>query len=302
MRTFTGLLGLRRLLLLAGVCLVLGLATTVRAAETRPAAVKDQPALSLGFFPIISTVALYKRFAPLRDYLSDKLGRPVNLATAKDFPTFLKRTDTRNYDIVVTAPHFALRAADSGKYRIRAALQGDVHQLLVVRSDSPISKMEQLAGKRIASPPEDALMTMIGKAFLTRAGLKGARAPIYHAYISHNAANEALLAGEADAAIASSNVIKKAMGEGARFKIIARSFKLPNMATLVATELDKELGDRVVQILVSMKSEPQGREVLKQIRFPGYRAVDSAREYESMRPYLEQAVREMAELGFNTPR
>jgi len=302
MRMFTGWLGVRRWFLLAGVSLVVGLASSVHAAESQPAAVKDQPALSLGFFPIISTVALYKRFAPLRDYLSDKLGRPVNLLTAKDFPTFLKRTDTRKYDIVVTAPHFALRAADSGEYRIRAALVGDVHQLLVVSSDSPFNELEQLAGKRIASPPEDALMTIIGKAVLAQAGLKGSRAPVYQAYISHNAANEALLAGEADAAIASSNVIKKAMGKGARFRIIERSIKLPNMATLVATDLDKELGDRMVQILVSMKSDPHGREILKQIRFPGYRAVQSASEYESMRPYLEKAVREMAEPAVKTSR
>jgi phosphonate transport system substrate-binding protein len=250
----------------------------------------SKPPLTLGFFPIISTVALYKRFAPLRDYLSEQLQRPVDLKTAKDFPTFLQRTDARDYDIVVTAPHFAVRAADSGKYRIRAALLGDVYQLLVVRKDSPITEPEQLAGKRVATPPRGALMTMIGMRYFEKIGLTGTRLPIYHAYTSHNAANEALLAKEADAVIASSNVIRKAMGKGASFRTIHRSFKLPNMATLIASDLDADLSNRIVRILVTMRDSEKGKQTLKKIGFPGYRAVQSAAEYEPVRPYMQQVV------------
>jgi len=254
-------------------------------AETKP--------LSLGFFPLISTVALYKRFAPLREYLSDELHRPVELETAKDFPTFLQRTDQRQYDIVVTAPHFAVRATDSGKYRLVAALAGNVQQLLVVREDSPITSIEQLAGKQIATPPADALMTMVGIRNLRKAGLTGKRAPRYRAFTSHNAANEALLAKDVDAAIASSNVIKKALGKGAPFRILARSVKMPNMATMVAMDLDPKVGEQLVRILVDMQKTEKGRDVLKQIRFPGYREVKSAKEYEPMREYMEQALREL---------
>jgi len=226
--------------------------------------------------------------------MAEMLQRPVNMETAKDFPTFLQRTDARQYDIVITAPHFALRAADSGKYRIRASLQGEVYQLLVVRKDSPITTIKQLAGKRIATPPSDALMTMIGKRVLAQAALTGKRAPVYRTYTSHNAANEALLAGEVDAAIASSNVIRKAMGKGAPFRILHRSFKLPNMATLVASDLDPALGERIVRILVNMHGTEKGQQVLKQIRFPGYRAVKSSAEYESLRPYMEKAAAELS--------
>jgi phosphonate transport system substrate-binding protein len=276
------------------VCASLCLTTAAWARDDHAQAGATAKPISLGFFPIISTVALYKRFAPLRDYIAEQLQRPVNLETAKDFPTFLQRTDQRQYDIVITAPHFALRAADSGKYRIRAALLGEVYQLLVVRSDSPITTVGQLAGKRIATPPADALMTMIGIRALAKAGLTGQRAPRYRVYTSHNAANEALLAKEVDAAIASSNVIKKAMGKGAPFRILSRSFKLPNMATLVASDEDTQLGARLVQILEEMSKTEEGKQVLKQIRFPGYRAVKSPAEYESVRPYMEQAAKELA--------
>lgn len=261
--------------------------------DLAPSAATPQRPLTLGFFPIISTVALYKRFAPLRDYLAQQLQRPVTLETAKDFPTFLERTDQRAYDLVITAPHFAVRAADSGKYRIRTALLGEVYQLLVVRKDSPITTPAQLAGKRVGTPPRDALMTMIGMRYLDKIGLTGAQTPVYRAYTSHNAANEALLAKEVDAVIASSNVIRKAMGKGAAFRTIHRSFKLPNMATLVASDIDSELSEQVVRILVSMRDDEKGKQVLKQIGFPGYRAVQSATEYEPVRPYMQEVVAEL---------
>lgn len=267
-------------------------------AETGQPQTEAKP-LTLGYFPIISTVALFKRFAPLRDYLAQALGRPVELQTAKDFPTFVERTDARQYDIVVTAPHFAVRASDSGKYRVRAAVDADVEQLLVVRADSPVTEVNQLAGKRIATPPADALMTMIGVRYLQDAGLTGAKAPQYSPFVSHNAANEALLAKDVDAVIGSSNIIGKAIKAGRPYRILVHGLKLPNMATLVAVDLDTELGERIVQILVGMSETEKGREALKQIGFPGYRAV-SAGDYEPARPFMEQGVAEFGKRNKQT--
>jgi len=247
---------------------------------------KPQP-LSLGFFPIVSTVALFKRFAPLSDYLSATLNRPVLLKTAKDFPTFVKRTDKRNYDIVVTAPHFAVRAADSGKYNVHVTAINDVQQLIVVHKNSSIKDIQELAGRVIATPPKRALMTMMGMQYLHDKGLIDAKMPVYRHFVSHNAANEAVLAGEVDAAIASSNIIHKAIKKEAPLKIIEHGFSLPNMATLVASDMDEQLAIRITTILVNMKQTEVGRQVLNKIAFPGYRRV-SAADYEPARVYMQK--------------
>lgn len=243
-----------------------------------------QEPLKLGFFPLISTVALFKRFLPLADYLSSELGRPVVLETARDFPTFTLRTAARRYDIVVTAPHFAVRASDSGLYDIRASVRSDVQQLIVVRDDSPIKQVSQLAGARLATPPPRALITMMGHDHLQDIGLTGVRAPEYLPYPSHNAANEAVIGGQADAAIASSNIVSKALAQGAPLRIISRGLKLPNMATLVATDLPDDLADRIEQALVSMSEKPAGQAALKQMAMPGYRQVRAV-DYRPARPY-----------------
>lgn len=249
---------------------------------------KEQKSLTLGFFPIVSTVALYKRFAPLRGYLSEMLDRNVVLLTAKDFPTFVKRTADRAYDIVITAPHFAVNAADSGQYKIRATLIKDVQQLIVVKKDSSITDISQLAGKNISTPPPRALMTMMGKHFLQDSGLTGDKTPVYRDFTSHNAANQALMAGEVDAAIASSNIIKKAIKLGEPLKIISHGLKLPNMATMVASDMDDLIGDQIVKVLTNMNKSERGKSVLAAIKLPGYRAV-SAKDYEVARPYLDES-------------
>lgn len=241
--------------------------------------------ITLGFFPLISTVALYKRFGPLAKYLSDELGKPVQLKTAKNFPTFVKRTSLRAYDIVITAPHFAVKAVDSKKYHITSTLLSKVQQLVVVHKDSPINSIDELAGLEVATPPAKALMTKMGKDMFKKAGMKGERSPIYTAFTSHNAANKSVTDGKIKAAIASSNIVKKAMKKGAPLKIIGKGLQFPNMATLIASDIDKETAMSVVDVLVKMKKNEKGRAILKKIGFPGYRKVNAS-EYEVVRPYL----------------
>lgn len=268
--------------------IVISLFTSANADTSTPTSNNGKPPLTLGYFPLITTVALFKRFAPLRDYLSSALERPVILETAKDFPTFVQRTDERKYDIVVTAPHFTVRAADSGKYVVRATLTSDVQQLIVVREDSTIKSLSDLAGQKVATPPRSALITMMGMQYLSDAGLNQDNIPTYITFKSHNAANEAVIGNEAVAAIASSNIIKKALEQGQPLRVFSKGLQLPNMATLVASDLNDTIGNQIVAALVNMNNTEQGRQVLRQISFPGYRAIE-AKEYEPARPYMERA-------------
>ncbi|HHC72779.1 MAG TPA: phosphate/phosphite/phosphonate ABC transporter substrate-binding protein [Thiotrichales bacterium] len=246
----------------------------------------EEDPLLFGFFPIISTVALFKRFAPLRDYLSAELGREVRLETAPDFPTFVRRTADRRYDILVTAPHFALLAADSGLYRIRASLEKDLFGYVVVHEQSPVHTVEELSGKVVATPPAKAIITMSGRRFLLDS-VRGIP-PHFQPFKSHNAAYEAVLSGQAYGAIVSVNAVNKALAQGKPLRVVSRTPSLPNMATLVATDRDAALGERLQRALVEMGASERGRAVLRQIHFPGYRPA-SAADYEPVRPFLVEA-------------
>ena len=101
----------------------------------------------MGVFPYVSGMALFKRYAPLKDYLANELGREVVLETARDFPTFIQRTAERRYDIVMTAPHFALLATDSGDYQIIARPKRDLVSVVLVPETSAMTDLSQLADR-----------------------------------------------------------------------------------------------------------------------------------------------------------
>ena len=79
------------------------------------------------------------------------------------------------------------------------------------------------------------------------------------------------------------------------YRILSHSPELPNIAVLVASDIDPVLGDRVVQALLQINTTARGREVCQHTRFKGYRVVKRANEYESMRPYTEQAKKMLAD-------
>ena len=244
---------------------------------------KDKP-LVMGVFPIVSGVALFKRFAPLKDYLAKELDRELILETARDFPSFVRRTAERRYDIVITAPHFSLLAIDSGDYQIVARPKRDLVSLMVVAKKSKITDVSQLSGKIIATPPAPALSTRSGKDYLAGKGLQATKAPHYLAYKSHNAAYQAVLANDAVAALVSINAVNKALDNGIPLRIIDRLPPLPAMPTLVATNLDEKLAIEVRKILVNMESTKDGVNTLKRVGFPGYLSA-SEKDYDPVRPY-----------------
>jgi phosphonate transport system substrate-binding protein len=256
------------------------------AATAPPAAASERP-LVMGILPFMSPIALLKRFAPLRDYLSARIGRPVIIETARDYPQFVRRSQARRYDILYTAPHFALLASDSGRYRLQATYVRPLSALILVRRSGPIHKLADLSGKVVATPPPEAVVTMFGRSMLHREGLTGSRSPVYRNYLSHTAAYQAVVGGEAEAAIVAVNVVHDPDDETVPLRILARSRKFPAVGFLTASDLPDRLQQRIAHVLVTLTDNPAGRRVLKQIRDPasGYRPAQ-LRNFESLRPFL----------------
>ncbi len=274
----------RKALGAARAVLLLVLGALHGAAGAAPAAEGARP-LRFGVFPIVSTVELFRRYVPLRAYLAARLGREVRLETARDFPTFVRRTAARRYDVVVTAPHFALLAASPGPYEIRGSLRRTLEGVVVVHRASRIRGLAALAGRLVATPPEPALITLAGRRLFAVHGLTGTRAPRWRAYRSHNAAYEAVAGGDADAAVVSINALRKALEREAPLREIARTPPLPNTALLVARDLPERLRARIEAAFVGADRDADGRLALQRAGLPGWRPARRA-DYEVLRPYL----------------
>ncbi len=269
--------------LMAAATLAFALSTAAATPSARPA--KPERPLVMGILPFLSPIALLKRFGPLRDYLAEQTGHPVILQTARDFPTFVRRTQQRRYDIVLTAPHMVLLALDSGHYRLQAAYAKPLAAVILVPRNSAIRTLAQLQDKVVATPPPEAIITVIGRRMLANAGLTGDRAPLYRNYLSHNAAYQAVIGGEANAAIITVNVMHNVVGPGKPLRVLAKSRSFPGLGILTATDLPAALQHRIGETFVDMNQTKAGRETLKRIHYPGYRSAQAS-EFEPLRVYL----------------
>ena len=251
-----------------------------------PQATQTKNYLTFGFLPMESPVALFKRFAPLRDYLSTQIQKEIRLETAKDFPAFAQRTAKRHYDIVFTAPHMALHALDSNNYEMVATFSKPLKSVIVVKTKSEISNVSALEGKNIATPPKQAIVTMVGMNYLNEQGLHAVR---YKMYKTHNAAYSAVLGGEADAAMIANFIAMKVISNDMPLKIIAQSKPFPGVGILVAQDLPDTLKQHIKKAIWGMKELPHGKKVLKKITQPGYVAANQT-EFEVLRPFVQAAL------------
>jgi len=127
--------------------------------------------LTLGVFPYISSTRLIRLYMPLTQYLESKTNKKVRLLSAPDFKTFIQRTNTQQYDIIYTAPHFALLAEQQKKYERLSRFSRDLTGTLFVNADSPITRIEELEGKTVSMPDELAIISAMGEVHLNKNGL-----------------------------------------------------------------------------------------------------------------------------------
>lgn len=142
--------------------LLLSLPATVSAASNT---------LSFGVFPQLSTRAMVETYQPLAGYLSESIGHPVSLESAKDFYTFHTRTVAGEYDLVLTAPHLAWLAWKEGGYRPVLVYKEPAKGFIVVRVDSAYRQLGDLHGKTIAIPDPYAVVNIRLAKTLAKNGL-----------------------------------------------------------------------------------------------------------------------------------
>jgi len=242
--------------------------------------------LVFGVLPFLSPVVLIKRFSPLKDYLEKVTGRNIYVESAPNFPEFVKRTIHQQYDIIFTAPHFVPVTLDGNNYQLVAASNRLAAHIMVKR-DSKIMNIEQLAGKRIALGPSQAFVVIMARYLLKTKGLTGKRAPIYSTYKSHNAAIRALEFDDADAAVIGSYLLERARKKG--FKQIAATPYYPGAAFLASKRLPESLRNKISEAFVNIKDTSEGRKTLTLIKFPGFQEIESS-EYDPLRPIAAYAL------------
>lgn len=136
----------------------------------------EEEPLLLGVFPRFNFDETTKKYAPLADYLSERLGRKVVLVTTKDFESFWKGVTEQRYDIVQYNQYHYINSARA--YQVIAVSEEfgkrAVAGALYVRKDSGITNLSQLRGRTVIfGGGKDAMLSYIAPRYLLmQAGLK----------------------------------------------------------------------------------------------------------------------------------
>jgi phosphonate transport system substrate-binding protein len=207
---------------------------------------------------------IYARFRPLTLTLSGVLGRPLRLVIASSYDEQIEMIATGRADFAYIGPTPYVRARERGRVRILAGEaeggQAFYQSALVVRANSPIQKVADLAGKRIAFGAEISMSSAVApKLILAQAGVRRADlAEIAH-LDRHERVALSVLHGDFDAGGLRLDIAKTYLPRGLR--ILAVSQPLPPHVIAASPHVAAEEADKVR--LALLHPDAAGQEALR---------------------------------------
>jgi phosphonate transport system substrate-binding protein len=258
----------RRARIVSLICLVLTIVLpVVRAA--------DEP-LILGIFPRFGTLETITRHSPLAEYLSERLGREVQLVTSKDFDSFWQGVTEQRFDIVHFNQYHYVRAAKTYEVIAHSKEFGKstMAGALYVRKDSGITDLTQLRGRTVLfGGGEDAMIAYIVPAYLMlRAGLKKED---FKSVFTINPVNSvvALYHKQVDAAgcgdiVVDQPAVRKAINTD-ELTALAVSEQLLQLPWAVKRTLPAKTREAIQSSLLNLENSEAGKTILKSAQMTG---------------------------------
>jgi len=255
-----------------------------------------QAPLILGIFPRRDKILTVKLFAPLAQYLSEKLDREVTVDTSENFTTFWEKVTQKNYDIVhYNQLHYILSHDWYDYYVIlkngefgESTIAGSI----LVRKDSGITSVQQLKNKRIVFGGGSMAMQsyIIASHLLQQAGLKKgdyieafSKNPPSAIFSAYN--RESIAAGAGDKILHLGVVANKIDTTSMRF--LLRGKQLPHLPWAVQRSLPEKLKNEIQSLLSSLNTHSFGRKLLKKARLTALVTATDA-EYDQHRTIIEE--------------
>lgn len=269
--------------------------------------------LNVQFVPTNNDGSMQAKAKPFADYLSDKLGTTVNVTLATDYSTIVEAMASGQVDIGIMPPAAYVQARDMGAAEalltsqlgaydretglpIEGELTGTFKGEILVRSDSDMQELTDLAGKKIATlSPNSASGYIYPVAEMKEAGIDPVTDCTLTTVNDIPSEMTAVLNGQQDACF---------VFEGAR-NVFAGSFAdydlmqdlrvlyltegdIPNDAIAVQPDMDPAVKEQVKEVFLNMKNDEEGAEAMTLWSHKGYTEVTES-AYDTIRDYTEMA-------------
>lgn len=240
------------------------------------AGASDRPALRVAVVPYLTTSVLLKLFEPIRTHLEGELKRPVELYTAPDIRTHVRRIQKPDFDAIITAAHMGRLAQLDAGYLPVAGFESPLKGIVAVHKDSPIRNLRELAGKTIAVNDRLVLVSIVTLQDLQRSGLRTGDLRIVSS-ITQNSSLLSVARGDVDAAITAIftlNQIPEAQRQDIR--TIYTTDRLPNVMFLANPRLPAAERDAMRRALTGFGRTPAGEQFFSTSGYNGIVPLDDA--------------------------
>ena len=225
--------------------------------------------LSFGIVPQQSASKLARLWTPILEHISDKTGLKIRFSTAPDIPTFEKRLAAGQYDFAYMNPyHYVVFSKAPGYRALNKARDKRIKGILVVKKDSKISQLRNLDNSTLAFPAPAAFAASI----LTRADLAADGVAFTPKYVSsHDSVYRAVAKGLYPAGGGVVRTFKNMAPEiRDQLKILWTTKGYTPHAIAVHPRLKQSDAQKVQQALADMYQQPEGRQLLDNIKIKGF--------------------------------
>lgn len=278
---------------LAALAVFILLATTAGHAAERP--------LHIGIFPRHAEHTIQRMFTPIADYLSERLGRPVRLLSAPDFPAFWGLIKQGRLDLVHYNQYHYLKAHRLFGHRVilknEEGGRDNIRAIILVRADSPAARVTDLKdGKILFGGGRGAMVSYImARDILREQGLKSGDYLEAFSNTPVGAARD-MFFGQGDAAGIDDSILHiddtpwKRLGMPAP-QALLESRPIAHLPWAVTSEVDEKLAGRLTHALLQLNETAAGRQLLHQANLTGLRPATD-REYDPARVIVSRVLGE----------
>lgn len=273
----------------------------------------QEEALEVQFVPTNNDGSMEARAQPLADYLSETLGREVNVTLATDYSTIVQAMASGQVDLGIMPPAAYVQARDLGSAEailtsvlgayddetglpLEGETTGSFQGEILVLADSDMEELTDLVGKNIATlSPNSASGYIYPVAEMIEAGIDVNKDVTLTTVNDIPSEITAVLNGQQDAAFVfegARNVFQGAFPDNDLMEELRVLYltegEIPNDAIAVQPDMDEELREAIKEAFLNMGETEEGLEIMSLWSHQGYTEVDES-VYDQIKEYTEIA-------------
>lgn len=224
---------------------------------------------SVGVVPQQAAAVLAKNWTPLLLYLERKTGVRLNFKTAPSIPEFERRLANGEYDLAYMNPyHYVVFSREPGYRALAKEKDTRLQGVVVVRKDSAITDIRQLAGKDLAFPaPGSFAASVLPRMQLKKMGI----AFIPHFVASHDSVYYSVARGIYPAGGGVVRTLNSAPAEiRDQLRVLWNTDSYTPHALAVHPRVPETAREALAKVLSAMGSDSEAAEILQDLNMRGW--------------------------------